>query len=80
MMQNKAALESFALPVNLKLALLWAALMFLYVYNDYFSLYEPGTIPAMMAGSLGPLGKATGAAFRNRKCCRTVGHSAATML
>ena len=30
--------------------------MFLYVYNDYFSLYLPGTIEDMMAGRMGPLG------------------------
>jgi hypothetical protein len=60
MINGKASLESFTLPANLKLALLWATLMFLYVYNDYFSLYVPGTIAGMAAGSLGPLGKATG--------------------
>lgn len=58
--RKHSSLQSFHLPANLKLALLWAALMFLYVYNDYFSLYSPGTIAAMTAGSLGPLGKAQG--------------------
>ena len=33
--------------------------MFLYIYNDYFSLYLPGTIAAMTAGRIGPLGPAT---------------------
>jgi hypothetical protein len=33
--------------------------MFLYVYNDYFSLYTPGTIADMTAGRLGPLGQAS---------------------
>jgi hypothetical protein len=42
-----------------KLSLLWAALMSLFVYNDYFSLYLPGTIEMMQAGRLGPLGPAT---------------------
>lgn len=46
-------------PIRLKLALLWAALMFLYIYNDYFSLYLPGTIDGMRAGRIGPLGEAT---------------------
>ena len=33
--------------------------MFLYLYNDYFSLYVPGTIEGMSAGRIGPLGEAT---------------------
>ena len=48
-------------PTNIKLALLWASLMFLYIYNDYFSMYTPGTIDSMAKGSLGPLGHATDA-------------------
>lgn len=54
-------LEEFRLPRGLRLALLWAAMMFLYVYNDYFSLYTPGTIDMMKAGRIGPLGPATDA-------------------
>lgn len=52
-------LESYRAPTPLKLALLWATLMFLYIYNDYFSLYRPGEIAGMMAGRIGPLGEAT---------------------
>jgi hypothetical protein len=60
MNQNtKKALEDFRAPTNLKLALLWVSLMFLYIYNDYFSLYMPGTIADMTAGRLGPLGQAS---------------------
>tara|TARA_R110002124_G_scaffold102481_4_gene250638 strand:- start:413 stop:763 length:351 start_codon:yes stop_codon:yes gene_type:complete len=33
--------------------------MGLYIYNDYFSLYRPGTIEGMAAGKFGPLGEAT---------------------
>ena len=33
--------------------------MFLYIYNDYFSLYTHGTIDDMAKGRLGPLGQAT---------------------
>lgn len=36
-------------------------MMFLYIYNDYFSLYVPGTIEGMSAGRIGPLGEATSA-------------------
>jgi hypothetical protein len=51
-------LEEFRAPTKVKLALLWTSLMFLYIYNDYFSLYTPGTIAGMIAGRLGPLGEA----------------------
>jgi hypothetical protein len=44
---------------NIKLSLLWASLMFLFVYNDYFSLFLPGTIEMMEDGIMGPLGRAT---------------------
>ena len=33
--------------------------MFLYIYNDYFSLYTPGTVGSMAKGDLGPMGHAT---------------------
>jgi hypothetical protein len=52
-------LEEFRAPTKVKLALLWTSLMFLYLYNDYFSLYTPGTIADMTAGRLGPLGQAS---------------------
>ena len=53
------ALVEFRAPTEIKLALMWAALMSLYIYNDYFSLYIPGTITGMSVGSMGPLGQAT---------------------
>ena len=43
-------------PTAIKLSLLWASLMSLYIYNDYLVLLVPGTINAMAAGSMGPLG------------------------
>ena len=46
-------------PTSIKLSLLWASLMFLYIYNDYFSMYVHGTIENMQAGRLGPLGDIT---------------------
>ena len=62
-MTNKVPgrLEVFEPPTNIKLALLWASLMFLYIYNDYFSMYVPGTVDGMAKGSLGPMGHATDA-------------------
>lgn len=59
----KRKLEDFRAPTNIKLALLWASLMFLYIYNDYFSMYTHGTLDDMAAGRLGPLGEATEAAL-----------------
>lgn len=40
------------LPTGLALSLLWASLMGLYIYNDYFSLYLPKTLEKMAAGQL----------------------------
>jgi hypothetical protein len=55
----KRALQDFQAPAKVKLALLWTSLMFLYIYNDYFSLYLPGTVERMAEGRMGPLGEAT---------------------
>jgi hypothetical protein len=55
----RMALENPPVPTKFKLALAWTSLMFLYIYNDYFSLYTPGIIQGMMVGRLGPLGPAT---------------------
>jgi hypothetical protein len=58
---SKSTLERYRLPVGIRLALLWTSLMFLYIYNDYFDMYSPGTIEGMAAGRIGPLGPATDA-------------------
>lgn len=38
--------------IKVKLALLWVALMFLYIYNDIFSLYQPGHVAELVEGHL----------------------------
>jgi hypothetical protein len=43
------------IDVKLKLAALWASMMFCYVYGDILSLYKPGVIEDIMAGDM-PLG------------------------
>lgn len=43
-------LEDIKVSVKLKLAMLWTSLMFLYIYVDYFALYMPGKIDAILAG------------------------------
>ena len=58
-MQFKEALENPPIPTGVKLSLLWASLMSLYIYNDYFVLFVPGTIDGMASGSMGPLGNYT---------------------
>ncbi len=58
-MNRKNALVSFDVPTPVRLSLLWATLMSLYIYNDFFSLYLPGEVEALSAGEMGPLGQAT---------------------
>jgi hypothetical protein len=53
------ALEDFQVPVKVKLSALWTAVMFCYVYGDYFGLYVPGQLQGMLAGKMGPLGPTT---------------------
>lgn len=45
-------LEDRKVNVKVKLALLWVALMFLYVYNDIFSLYQPGHVADLFEGHM----------------------------
>jgi hypothetical protein len=53
---NKAAeKEDEKILVQMKLSALWAALMFLYIYADFFSLHKPGQMEEVMAGRMGPL-------------------------
>jgi hypothetical protein len=49
-MAREAQLDDMRLPVKLKLSLLWAALMFFYLYGDYFGLYVPGQLQGMLSG------------------------------
>ncbi len=46
--------EDGKMPVKALLSALWAALMFLYIYADFFSLFRPGHIEEVMAGRMGP--------------------------
>lgn len=58
-MNASKQLEDSPIPTRVKLSLLWASLMSLYIYNDYFVLFVPGTIDSMANGSMGPLGDYT---------------------
>jgi hypothetical protein len=44
------AMEDIKVSLRLKLATLWASLMFLYIYVDYFALYMPGKIENILKG------------------------------
>jgi len=44
----QSTLQDFPVNVKIKLALLWASLMFLYIYADYFELMTPGKLESMM--------------------------------
>lgn len=44
------SLEDIKVSVKTKLAMLWASLMFLYIYVDYFHLYMPGKIADIQSG------------------------------
>ena len=43
-------LEDFKINVKFKLSALWAAVMFCYVYGDYFSFYVPGKLEEFLSG------------------------------
>ena len=49
-MTNTNQLEDFKINVKFKLSALWTTVMFCYIYGDYFSLYVPGQIEALMNG------------------------------
>lgn len=50
--KTTGTLEDKKVHVKVKLALLWVALMFLYIYNDIFSLYQPGHVADLVKGQL----------------------------
>ena len=52
-------LEDAPVNVKIKLAALWAATTFCYIYGDYFELYVPGKLSGMLDGRMGPLGSVT---------------------
>ncbi len=49
-MSNKKALADPKVNIKIKLAALWAAATFCYLYGDYFELYTPGKIDSLLTG------------------------------
>ena len=52
-------LEDIKVNVKIKLSALWASVMFLYIYADYFGLFIPGRLQKMLDGYMAPLGRTT---------------------
>lgn len=43
-------LEDFKVNIRIKLSALWTAVMFCYIYGDYFELYVPQKIDGLLSG------------------------------
>jgi hypothetical protein len=52
-------LQDVKVNIKIKLAALWASVMFLYIYADYFGLFIPGALQEMLTGRIGPFPHAT---------------------
>jgi hypothetical protein len=52
-MTTRRPLADAPVPVRFKLSALWASVMFCYVYGDFFTLFKPGRLAAMLAGQTG---------------------------
>ena len=50
--ENTTMLEENKVNIKVKLALYWVALMFLYIYNDIFSIYQPGHVADLFDGHM----------------------------
>lgn len=46
----RTQLEDFKVNTRIKLAALWTAVMFCYIYGDYFELYVPGKTEGLVNG------------------------------
>lgn len=43
-------LEDFKINIRIKLSALWTSVMFCYIYGDYFELYVPKKVDALLSG------------------------------
>ena len=55
--------EDMKINVKMKLSALWVALMLLYIYADWFSLFRTGQIEEMISGRIGPFPVTQGSLF-----------------
>jgi hypothetical protein len=51
-MHSQNTLVEVKVDLKVKLAALWASLMFIIIYLDYFHLYMPGSLQDMLAGKV----------------------------
>jgi hypothetical protein len=49
-------LDDVKVHTKVKLAALWASVMFCYIYADFFGLFSPGQLATMNRGIIPPLG------------------------
>jgi len=47
---KKKVLRDFEINIKIKLAALWTATTFCYLYGDYYELYTPGKIESLLSG------------------------------
>lgn len=47
-MENR--LEDYKVNIRIKLSALWTAVMFCYIYGDYFELYVPRKVEGLLSG------------------------------
>lgn len=52
-LKQKPQLIDFEVNIKLKLAMLWIATTFCYVYGDYFELYTPDKVEGLLNGNNG---------------------------
>lgn len=57
--KRKPPIKEFHVPTPVKLSVLWASLMSLYIYNDFIALWKPGMLEMIGEGQMGILGEAT---------------------
>jgi hypothetical protein len=59
MKSDAGVLVDTKIDVKIKLSALWAAVMFCYIYGDYFGLWQPGMLQDLLQGRTKPLGPTT---------------------
>lgn len=47
---KRQVLEDYKVNIRIKLSALWTAIMFCYIYGDYFELYVPKKVTALLSG------------------------------
>jgi hypothetical protein len=48
--QRKQPLEEYKVNIRIVLSAFWTAIMFCYLYGDYFELYVPNKVAGLISG------------------------------